>query len=435
MRVIAIIAAFNEADILGPVLEHLISEGVSVYVIDNHSTDRTRAIAETFHGRGLVGIEIFPGDPSVEDGRLLRWRAILERKQQLASELHADWFIHHDADEFRESPWADLRIADAIARVDAAGYNAIDFELLNFRPTNDAFVSGADPRPVITMYQRGDDWDKCQVKCWKKTNSRVDLVSSGGHDASFENRRVFPVRFLLRHYPIRSQSHGERKVFLERRARLDPAERALGWHVQYDGIDERHDFVLPADRLLSYDADRVRLDLVVRHRIVEELETSLVHARMRLADAARAAGGKDVSADAPERADIGAIIRWAIEQREQQLIASAERLASTSALHAAERVRLETEIVHLQTETAMLTNELKGTRLAYDTLGQHLAEESARRSEADDYCDRLLAWARDLEKGRSDLHRQLVSVHESITWRWTAPIRTLVGWLMRLTRW
>jgi len=39
-----------------------------------------------------------------------------------------DWYIHHDADEFREAPapWSTLK--EAIQAVDAEGYNAIDFD-------------------------------------------------------------------------------------------------------------------------------------------------------------------------------------------------------------------------------------------------------------------------------------------------------------------
>ena len=126
MNVIAIIAAFNEADIIGPVLTHLIDQGISAYLIDNHSSDETAAIAARFTGRGVVGIECFTASPARIPERF-DWRALLRRKEALASELSADWFIHHDADEFRESPWPGMRLIEAIEQVDAAGYNTIDF--------------------------------------------------------------------------------------------------------------------------------------------------------------------------------------------------------------------------------------------------------------------------------------------------------------------
>jgi hypothetical protein len=62
-------------------------------------------------------------------------------------------------------------------------------------------------------------------------------VRTAGHDARFYGRRVYPFKFLLKHYPIRSHAHGRRKVVHERRARRNHAERALGWHQQNEHVD------------------------------------------------------------------------------------------------------------------------------------------------------------------------------------------------------
>lgn len=271
--VIAIIAAYNEEDIIARVVGYLIDQGALVYLLDHGSTDRTVAEVEPFLGRGLLKVERFPGDgPGPDAAGRFPWAGILRRKEALAEELDAGWLIHHDADEFRESPWEDVDLAGAIRRVDALGYNAVDFELLNFWPTHDRFRPGDDPRQAFPFYERGAPWDRVQIKCWKKTGTRVDLVSSGGHEARFPDRRVFPLRFVLRHYPIRGQGHGERKVFRERVPRFDPAERERGWHVQYDGLREGHRFIREAAELTPYEPVAVRLQLMLRHRGVEELE-------------------------------------------------------------------------------------------------------------------------------------------------------------------
>ena len=161
-----------------------------------------------------------------------QWTGILRRKSGLASTLGGDWFIHHDADEYRESPWPGLSLRQAVAQVDRLGFNAIDFECLNFVPSNDP---GGPPavRDRLTTYTAAAVHDRLQIRCWKRTVTPVDLVSSGGHEAIFPGRQVFPLRFLLRHYPLRSAAHLRRKVFGERRPRYLPEERARGWHVQY----------------------------------------------------------------------------------------------------------------------------------------------------------------------------------------------------------
>jgi Glycosyl transferase family 2 len=284
-NIVAIVSAFNEEDIIAQVVADLIRQRVSVYVLDDGSTDRTAAEVEPFLGRGVVGLERFSQADVAGAGRY-EWQRILERKAQLAQDLDAEWFIHHDADEFREGPWADIDLATSIERVDRFGYNAIDFELLNFWPTHDNFKPGQDVREAFTRYEPGEPWNKTQVRCWKKTTSAVDLASTGGHEAIFPHRHIFPIRFILRHYPIRSQAHAERKVFEERRPRFIEEERQRGWHIQYTRFEPGHNFIRDAATLVPYDPDQVRLNLIVHHRGVEELE-GRPEAEQRVSDQAK----------------------------------------------------------------------------------------------------------------------------------------------------
>jgi hypothetical protein len=280
-RVIALIAAYNEADILGRVIEHLIEQGVMVYLLDDGSTDGTIAAAEPFLNRGLMAIEQLPG--RIVDGRrLFEWKKILERKQELGHELDADWFIHHDADEFRESPWLGVSLANGIRLVDRLGYNAVDFTLLNFVPTGSTFQPGDDPRTAFRHYEPGKAFDRSQVKCWKKQADPVDLVHVGGHDVSFAGRRVFPLRFLLRHYPIRDQEHGSRKVFTERLPRFAADERAVGWHVQYDELTPGGRFERDPATLTEFDPVEARVVMAIDNRRVEDLETEVSNYQERV---------------------------------------------------------------------------------------------------------------------------------------------------------
>jgi hypothetical protein len=312
LRVVAIIAAYNEEDIIGQVVGNLVQQGVLVYLLDHGSTDRTVTEVEPFLGRGLIGVERFPGEGSGPgDPAPFPWTAILRRKEVLGEVLDARWVIHHDADEFREGPWSDVSLVDAIQRVDVLGYNAIDFELLNFWPTHDRFRIGDDPRQAFGFYEPGPAWDRVQIKCWKKTGARVDLVSSGGHEARFPGRRVFPLRFLLRHYPVRGQAHGERKVFRERVPRFDPEERKRGWHVQYEGLREGHRFIRDAAELTPYDPVSIRLLLALRHRGVEELEEAVSASRRDVDEL-----GKRV--EGCERRIAGLELELAAAEREQR---------------------------------------------------------------------------------------------------------------------
>jgi glycosyltransferase involved in cell wall biosynthesis len=276
--VVAIIAAYNEADIIGHVVRDLVEQGIAVWFIDHASTDGTVAAVEPWLGRGVLHIERFPADGSTSAGRF-SLASLLRRKEALATELDADWFINGDADEFRESPWARVTLREGIERVDAAGYNAIDFALFDFRPVDDGFRPGDDVREALRYYEPGQSCDRVQIRCWKKPDGPVDLASSGGHDVAFPGRKVFPIRFVLRHYPIRSQAHGERKVFVERRPRFVPEERDLGWHVQYDRFREGASFLGDPSTLAAWDPEAVRIELSLRHRGVEALEAEQAELR------------------------------------------------------------------------------------------------------------------------------------------------------------
>jgi len=264
-RVVAIVSAFNEADVISPVIGHLVENGVEVYLIDNRSTDDTVARARPWLEKGLLAVEEFPKEPPPGNGPPpFDWEGILKRKEELAKELKADWFIHHDADEFREAPWPGMSLKEAIRWVDRLGFNCIDFRVLNFPPLKDGFRPGTDPGRYFTHWEEPVVYDTLQRKCWKARKGGVSLAKSGGHEAEFPGRRIFPIRFLMRHYPIRSQEHGRKKVFEERKGRFVEKERAKGWHVQYDSIaDESHPFVRDPAELEPYDADRIRLDLLL----------------------------------------------------------------------------------------------------------------------------------------------------------------------------
>jgi glycosyltransferase involved in cell wall biosynthesis/SAM-dependent methyltransferase len=256
-----LIATFNEADVIECVSEHLIENGIELYVIDNHSTDGTPEILRKYEGRGLVGIETYPAGAA--EGTV-SWQEILDRKLAVAQELQADWYIHHDADEIRWGPWAGLSLCESFGRVDRAGFNAVDFRLLNFPPVDNCFEAGGDLRSYFDQCEDAPDYDRVQVKAWKAgPRRRLEL---GGHEIQFADRKIFPVRFLLCHYPIRSQQHGERKVFSERKDRFTASERAMGWHRQYDDVGgPGYCFLRNPACLNTFTLADIQADLQVEH--------------------------------------------------------------------------------------------------------------------------------------------------------------------------
>lgn len=248
-RVVAIVTTFNEADVIGPTIDYLIGQGVGVHVIDNWSTDNTYRIAETYLDRGVVGLERFPDAPSPT----FDLGAILHRVEQVAAVIDADWIVHHDADERRRPPWTGCSLPDALWRIQQSGFNAVDHTVLEFPPIDDSFVSGTDLETAFVRFAYGRlPGDQLKIQSWRQRHRTIDLASSGGHEVVFDGRRVFPYKFLLKHYPIRSQTHGERKIFVERQARWNATERSRGWHLHYDSIASTHSFLRDPAELIEF---------------------------------------------------------------------------------------------------------------------------------------------------------------------------------------
>ena len=222
LRIIALLSVYNERRFIKQVLEHLTQQGVETYVIDNESTDETRALAESFRGRGLVGLETLPRRGAFELERLLR------REEELHEELGADWYLHQDADQFRYAPQPYRTLAEGIAAVDRAGYNAIDFDVFDFMPTSKD-ENYDDGRYLEEMkyyyYFRRGPLD--QVKGWKNFGQPLDLASSGGHRVAFKGRKVFPQAFIQRHYYVLSWEHAVEKYCNQT---YSQEEVGKGWH-------------------------------------------------------------------------------------------------------------------------------------------------------------------------------------------------------------
>jgi ABC-type polysaccharide/polyol phosphate transport system ATPase subunit len=229
LRVVALLAVRNEAAYLERCLRHLVDQNVDVLVIDNDSTDDTLLIAQKWLGRGVIGIENYPY-PGHYD-----WQGLLRFKETLARKVDADWFIHHDADEIRQSRCRGETLVQAITRLDAKGYNAIDFDEFVYLPmTKTGRVHGTTPDNVdyVRDYVLGYYFapgGRHRVNAWKKTGHNVDLVTHGGHRVDFPGLRLAPERLVLRHYPCLSEKHLADKYGHERIYSQQEIEE-LGWH-------------------------------------------------------------------------------------------------------------------------------------------------------------------------------------------------------------
>jgi hypothetical protein len=222
MRIVAILATYNEERFIGGCLENLFRQGVEVYLCDNESTDRTVAIAESYRDRGLVGIETIP------HGEVYRWISILERKEQLASTLKTDWFMHVDADEIHLPPRSDWTLAQAFTEVEKQGYNVVNFNEFTFIPTRESpDHDHPDFQKTMRWYYPFLPSAPHLMRAWKRQTDPVELAWSGGHRIRFPGLLMSPEPFRMRHYLFLSKEQAVRK-YVQRR--FDPVQLAMGWH-------------------------------------------------------------------------------------------------------------------------------------------------------------------------------------------------------------
>lgn len=238
---LAIISTFNEEDCIAEVVRNFINQGIRVHVIDNWSTDSTWDIlSAASKDSTLLNLERYPSEPDNQ----YDWHGILQRKEQIAAaQPIGTWILHTDADEIRVSPWPQVRLIDAIAAVDSMGYNAIDYTVLDFRFTNNDPVNQTrsleDRLCLFEFGRRGGHFS--QIKTWKNMGYSVNISESGGHTAEFQERKVYPWKFILKHYPLRGIFHARDKVFKHRKPRFESEQSTRGWHSQYNNISQTED--------------------------------------------------------------------------------------------------------------------------------------------------------------------------------------------------
>lgn len=263
-KVLAIMHIYNEEDILEHTVRYLLAQNIDVYILDNESTDRSYEIAERLKNDypSHVFLERFVTNEINSEGRLVhafRLYDQMEKTELISKDLNYDWYIHYDVDEIRVAPWHDVSLKDSIEYIDSLGFNCIECSLIDFRITDkEERIFDINGYYEIRYYAQS-----MHRKCWKKTDD-IDLKNSGGHYATFDNIRLFPLKFLIKHYPFRSLEQAKRKVLLERKNDFVSEKKKRNWHSHYDTYENEDDFIFKKDNLLYWEKssfDRLWLPL------------------------------------------------------------------------------------------------------------------------------------------------------------------------------
>ena len=249
MKIVGMIPVYNESDIIGSVLNHLLSQGIELVLLDNGSTDGSYEICSQYIGRGVLSLQRLVTERFEFD-------LMVQKLYQMALDEKADWILLNAADEFLESPYPDLTLRKSIISDDHMGCNLIQFNNFEFWPTERDYQSTeSDVRKRIKYYTWNDDM---QFRCWKFYPG-IKVTETTGHYPEFPRNVKIKIphkKYVLRHYRIRSYEHGLRKVFSERLPRYDESDKRKGLSVQYDkfGTDLAY-FVINSGNLNRYNDD------------------------------------------------------------------------------------------------------------------------------------------------------------------------------------
>lgn len=271
MRIVAILASYNEARFIRACLQHYLRQGIEVYLLDNESTDNTMDIAQEFLGKNLLAIESFPR------GGEFNLRRQLLRKEQIADEINADWLMHADPDEIRIAPHSGRTLAEAFEQADREGYNAVNFMEYTFLPVRESDDHDNENfQQSMRWYYPFGPRHPHRLNAWKRQPRRwngmkpllreivrhkrfripsIDLHSSGGHVVSFPGIKPYPVDFKLKHYLVLSRLHAIEK-YVQKDFAPAEVENMHGWRA----TAQAKDLILPSERDMRVYTDDDSLD-------------------------------------------------------------------------------------------------------------------------------------------------------------------------------
>ncbi len=203
MKIVAMLKVRDEEDIISETIENLIDQQIDLVILDNGSTDKTYEICKRYEKKDNVKLLQVFGDMG-ESNQILR---IL---YDMTLTLCPDWIITFEADAFFETGQNNLSLREGIEKADRMGYNLIQFDRFDF------FITDADDDSIKSVKNRMKYYsyqNDFQYRVWKFIPGV--LAEEGGHYPTFPKGgqyKIFPTKFVLRHYPFRNKKQMENKI-------------------------------------------------------------------------------------------------------------------------------------------------------------------------------------------------------------------------------
>ena len=205
MKLVMTLLVRDEQDILRENLDFHLANGVDeVILMDNLSTDATAEIAREYARAGYVHYLFQPQDDYSQG----RW--LTEMACRASRELHADWVISSDADEFWWPHSGSLKDALNSIPDDRIATSAERTNFVARFENGETFWRRMDVRRVISRNSLGQP-----LSAKTAHRARTDIcVAQGNHCVSIGGRIVPSVAapITILHFPVRSRVQFVNKI-------------------------------------------------------------------------------------------------------------------------------------------------------------------------------------------------------------------------------
>ena len=249
-RFLGMLLCYNDADILGPVIDHLAANRHDVVVWNHGSEDETETVARARLGRGVVEYQ------DIDRGEV-PFRDLYGVCGRYLAEVYGgcyDWLSWPDQDEILEGPDVTRPYHEQVTEALAAGVDWVEFDNFVFWFTDEDDRSVADPVARVRRYSLSPAASP-RVRAWRfaRTNER-----RLGNSNPIDGRKA-PSNWPLRHYPMRSIEQARRRAHHDRnREGFQFGDR--NWHYERFREDEAA-LRVPAEKLHRFEGGALSRDI------------------------------------------------------------------------------------------------------------------------------------------------------------------------------
>jgi len=203
-RLLGVLLCYNDADILGDVIEHMRANHHDLVVWDHGSEDDTpRVLAK--YSKQLLEHRLIP--------RSFDFYGLYQAMSQYLIQNYVaryDWISWPDQDEILEGPRRDRPYHEYLSDVFDSPYNWIQFNNYNYWLMDGDDATIVSPTKRIRHYSLFPDCAP-RIRSWRASATNIRLFN---HNPLAGERN--PAMFNLRHYSARTPEQIHKRIFKDR---------------------------------------------------------------------------------------------------------------------------------------------------------------------------------------------------------------------------